>query len=86
MNAMRWLSEGSWAQAYSVIRLPHDAAFLVDAAFVFMMGNALDSFMPCKSGLKCSRRAIIRFDQSITSSHYSSLESRLLTGWVMEFS
>ena len=71
-----------------MIRLPRQAAFLVEAAFsvdaavVFKEGNALDSFMPRASSLKCSRRAIIKFDQSITSSHYSSLESRLLTGCV----
>ncbi|MBS15372.1 MAG: hypothetical protein CMQ23_01860 [Gammaproteobacteria bacterium] len=69
-----------------MIRLPLDAAFFVDATFLFNLGNALDSLMPSKSGLKCSCRAIIRFDQSITSSHYSSLESRLLTGWVTKFS
>ena len=71
-----------------MIRLPRQAAFLVEAAFsvdaavVLKVGNALDSFMPRASSLKCSRMAIIKFDQSITSSHYSSLESRLLTGCV----
>jgi len=71
-----------------VIRLPRraaflvEAAFLVDAAVVFKVGNALDSFMPRTSGPKCSRRATIKFDQTIASSHYSPLESRLLTGWV----